>query len=111
MPAHYFLGNQLLGSGQQVWWSDTQRELFSLLYVCPSCGNAWARMAQEEAQRWAPVQRSCEPCAAKPYRYGCPGSFLHPWLSHISNLPKELLLYEARLRFRLLDAGAPFDLS
>jgi hypothetical protein len=106
VPASYFLGNRLLAVGPPLWWSDMQQCFGPLAFLCPHCGEVWGRLAM--SGEWTAVRRGCERCGKSDY--GDPGSFLHPWLSSptLSTAPRELLLYEARLRLRSLPHDVVF---
>jgi len=85
---HYFLGNRLLAVGQRApMWSDTQVEDHNLVYVCPTCGDAWARVQTAPDVEWAPIRSGC---ALHPWPYEEGGTFLHPWLRRLEGLPPEL---------------------
>jgi len=96
MIAHYFLGSRLLGVGPALPWSETYDAISSLVYICPTCGDAWGRMAVTGCE-WLPIRRGC---AAHPFLDRWGGSFIHPWLhsSLLAALPPEVLTYEFTLR-------------
>ncbi len=95
MPAKYFLGNQYLGSAPIVYWSDAQLTAASLLHVCPTCGEVWARVLNDP-EDWVPLR---SPCRRHPaFGNHEPGSFIFPWLTRLDALPPEVLRYEAILR-------------
>lgn len=105
MPAHYFLGKQLLGTSQgQPMWTDAQMETFSTVFVCPRCGESWARIIQPDTQEWSAVMRTC-PRHPDVTTHGCPGSFIHPWQQALYQFPLEVLRYEAALRLNLYEKG------
>lgn len=104
MQVAYFLGNKLLAQTDIIpWWSDTDLAISSLAYLCPTCGEVWARVAIRDAA-WTAAAHHCERCAGpRSYLLGEPGSFIHPWLRATSHFPREVLIHEVLLRIRLLD--------
>lgn len=95
MPASYFLGPQLLGTGGASWWSDSQPSITSQAFFCPTCGEIWGRI-YEMGLPWQPVIRGC---SKHPHLSDVGGSFIAPWRKGCpSELPPGVLLYETQLR-------------
>lgn len=107
MPAtHYFLGNRLLGSTNQLqWWTDSKPDAPSRVFVCPLCGDAWARVLTE-GQNWMPVVLVCAKHPPEPeYRYlgsRIPGSLIPPWRVPLEQFPLPVLRREVVLRYEHL---------
>ena len=91
MTATYFLGSQLLATGQ-AWWSGTERMSHSTVYLCPGCGEPWGRVFLPGVE-WVPVRLGC-PRHPWPRPDLPGGSFLPPWQSNPSLLPPALLARE-----------------
>ena len=97
MPASYFLGTRFLGTGNSYWWSDTQLSENSLVFVCPTCGEAWGRIFQQGCE-WLPVRSGCP---LHPFLSDVGGSFIPSWRSGCpSELPAPVLSYELNLRLQ-----------
>ena len=91
MGAHYFLGNQLLGSSPRpAMWSDSQVDTSSQCLFCPLCADIWGRMILDGAKYFTPTIRACG-------KHG-DGSFIAPWRQAFEELPPEVLRYELQLR-------------
>jgi len=94
-PASYFLGTRLLGTGNGYLWADAEPCIRSLVFVCPTCGEAWGRVFQP-GREWLPVRRGC---SLHPFLSDVGGSFIHPWRSGCpSEFPASVLSYELQLR-------------
>jgi hypothetical protein len=66
-------------------------------YLCPHCGNVWARVAIE-GRRWIAVHVVCEPCKPHAISLDAPGSLMLPMqYSWNAAIPRELLLREFNL--------------
>jgi hypothetical protein len=103
--AHYFLGTRLLGaSPSRPLWADLQLETHNLVYICPSCGDAWARVMADPAWEWSPVRAGC---SLHPWTADIGGTFIHPWLHQFVGLPTEVLLYEFNIRYGALHDNTP----
>jgi len=105
MPnASYFLGSRLLAvSPLPILWDDLSRADNSLVFVCPTCGDAWGRIA-EEGKPWLPVRRGCR---KHPWCDEVGGSFIAPWRKAYNELPPEVLLYEIEIRLNLSKEPSP----
>lgn len=94
MPAHYFLGNRLLGSSPRTpWWDSASLAEASVLFVCPVCGDAWGRVVIE-GKEWVPLRRGC---AKHPWNGSPGGTFIPSWLHRYDHLPDQVLRYELNL--------------
>jgi len=96
MSAFYFLGTRLLAADAPTsWWSDTQLDCNSLVFICPTCGVAWGRIVNE-GKSWLPVRRGC---AKHPWIEEVGGSFIASWRQGCPwELPPEVLRYELLIR-------------
>jgi hypothetical protein len=107
MPAHYFLGGQLVGSGGISWWDALTPASSSFVLVCPACGDVWGRVLDDRCPGdWLPLRRSC------PRHLGfidrVPGSFLPPWPVPLAQYPHSVLRREFLLAFsHLVMKGTP----
>ena len=100
MPASYFLGNRLLGTTTATpLWDDTTFIQSSQVFVCPTCGEAWGRIAME-GREWLPVRRGCP---KHPWTEDIGGTFLPAWRRRLDDFPPEVVVYEFHLRL----AGVP----
>lgn len=101
---HYFLGSRLLGSSPSLpMWDDATPSHFSTAYLCPTCGEVWARIAVEGGQEWHPIKAFCPKHSDYFGRPG--GSFIHPWRKTYWELPQEVLKYELQLLLDRLEKG------
>lgn len=95
MPASYFLGSQFLGTSiSNPHWVDEDTVNTSIAFVCPGCGDTWARIAVPGAEWW-PIRQGCE---KHPWHGDLGGSFLLPWRRTFRELPPEVIRYEVQLR-------------
>ena len=96
MPASYFLGTRLLAANAPAsWWDDTQLDHVSLVFICPTCGDAWGRILNQGCE-WLPMRRGC---AKHPWLDEVGGSFIAPWRRGCPReLPPEVLRYELFIR-------------
>lgn len=100
---HYFLGNRLLAVGQaRPMWSDTQQEFNNIAHLCPTCGEAWARVVLSSEAEWVPVRSGCP---QHPWTSDLGGTFIAPWLHTLGAFPPDLLVYEFNLRYERLQNG------
>ena len=91
MGAHYFLGNQLLGSSPRPpMWADGVVQETSVGMMCTDCGELWGRVVNDRASRWSFQMRECS-------KHGN-GNFIAPWANKFEELPAEVLSYELQLR-------------
>jgi len=95
VPASYFLGARYLGQAITKFWDDATIAQASWVFVCPRCGDAWARVV-EDTQQWQALQMACRKHDFATSDVG--GSFIFSWLRRIDALPPEVLQYEAQLR-------------
>lgn len=87
MGAHYFLGNQLLGSSpRRAMWSDTEPQAVHVGLTCAACGEVWGRVVQEGAPQWTFQMRYC-------VKHG-DGSFIAAWCKKFDELPEEVIRRE-----------------
>jgi hypothetical protein len=95
MPAHYFLGSQLLATAplSAPWQDSDGPNTLSSAYLCPTCGTLWAQISIDGA-RWTPITRSC------PLHGG--GQFSHPWQRDLSLYPEAVLQHDARIALKEL---------
>lgn len=65
MKQHFFINDQYFGSCDRGL-ERTKEQLHvprSYVYICPECGNAWARAAVDSPDtRWTPIPSKCEAC-------------------------------------------------
>lgn len=106
MPTHYFLGNRLLGTSRQLpAWADHDTDTASQVLVCPTCGEAWGRIAVEvKGSEWLPVRRGC---AKHPWGDKVGASFIAGWRQTFAELPPEVLLYELNIRLDQFEKENP----
>lgn len=96
MPAHYFLGTRLVAvSSQPPLWDNLRVAEVSQLFLCPTCGEVWARIAIPDA-RWVAQHIGCRQHPSMGYDVG--GSFIPAWRQNLRDLPIEVLQYELALR-------------
>ena len=98
MTATYFLGTSVLAIGPSPhWWDDTTPDSPSLVFVCPTCGDAWGRILNSSSpQDWLPIRRGCQ---HHPWCDEVGGSFIPPWRHGCpAELPQQVLSYELSLR-------------
>jgi hypothetical protein len=96
MSAAYFLGSRLLAVSQVPFlWDDTREAEVSQLYLCPTCGEVWARVAVTDT-RWVAHRQGC--IRHPSFGSDVGGSFIQPWRRNISDLPEEVLQYELAIR-------------
>ena len=107
MPASYFLGTRLLGSSPANPRWDDDRDLFfeHQALFCPMCGEVWARILIDGANGWRVAVRHCAKEYRKPGNWDSDssGSFIASWRRTFSELPPEVLEYEAKLRLERFD--------
>ncbi len=89
MPAAYFLGQRLLCTAATApWWAHADPWCASLAYLCPDCGDLWARVAIE-GRPWHAIMRRCPRCGD--------GHLIHPWSVPLNTYPPQVLEREALL--------------
>jgi hypothetical protein len=90
--AIYMLHNRVIAHepyGRPMW--DEVREMGqSAAFVCPTCGDLWARIIIPTAE-WLPVRAGCR---HHPWIHPVGGSFIFPWRKTYQDLPVEVLTYE-----------------
>lgn len=93
---HYFLGSRLLGSSPlKAFWQEAQPIAASIAYICPTCGDLWARVAQPTGE-WMPLRAGCR---EHPYLHPVGGSFIPPWRHTFTEFPQAVLEYEFDIHF------------
>lgn len=91
MAAHYFVGTRLIGSAPSAWWCSTSQFFDSLLLICPTCGETWARIVLDSSKEWFFRRTHC------PAHGG--GSFIPPWSFPLETLPTQVLNREFLLAY------------
>jgi hypothetical protein len=93
MLQHFFIEGRYIGSTERsLEFVHAEAVLpTSYWFLCPCCGDEWAKVAVESKQhrgRWAPVIQSCRKC-------GGSGSIWRPWdYEYTENLPLAVLKWE-----------------
>lgn len=101
MPASYFLGSRLLGTSQRAAMrKDDQHYDWNVALFCQTCGDIWGRIIVTGAKGWFSENRWCARHANDPacWSRDSAGSFIASWRRTFSELPPEVLEYEAKLR-------------
>jgi len=103
--SHWFVEGTHLGQSPRtvrfvhanLQWPD------GLLFYCPNCGEAWARIAVEGSKTYAYAQ----PCRKCPGHYGAiPGSVWIDWdADYRAAMPPRVLARELRLHLEAWDKG------
>lgn len=92
MTVTYFLGNTLLARGQQVPHWNNHADFGSTLYLCPVCGEGWARVVVPGTE-WSALRIPCEAHGG--------GEFIPPWsIPSINPYPLEVLLHDFPIALR-----------
>lgn len=104
MKALWFLNNDYLGEGEIIRELGDRRPVTSIAYLCPRCGDVWARVAVEGASYWFAAHASCPRCA--PYHsLDVPGSL---WMGHDlrfnDSMPDGLIKRELELALQAAEA-------
>lgn len=107
----YFIAGKYLGRANLLYDKEFGPE--NLMFVCPVCGDPWARIIVEGSQQWRVITRSCGKHKAQEDRLGLPGSILStnfdpefcinrysPCALH--KLPIEIVRYEFNLTMSML---------
>lgn len=96
MPA-YFFGQRLLATTNRLpMWDETTLASDSQVFICPTCGDAWGRIAMEGAATWLPIRRGC---SKHPWIEDVGGTFIPPWIHGCPDwLPPEVIRHELQIR-------------
>lgn len=99
MSASYFLGPRLVAvSSQSPLWDDHREAGVSQAFLCPTCGEVWARIVVPNT-RWMAVHAGCRKHPQHQDDVG--GTFIRPWRHDLRDLPAEILAYELDIRLAL----------
>ncbi len=102
---HYFLGSRLLATTSiPPMWDDATIDHASTAYICPTCGEVWARVMIEGSE-WHPIKAACQ----KHHFLRSGGYFLAPWRKTCWELPQEVLMYELQLLLDRYDKGEMYE--
>lgn len=99
--AHYFLHNRLLASGSQPMWADDRPQYDNQIYICPVCGDPWARVAVSDNAQWYPIRAPCAKHTWNSETLG--GSFIRPWRRGFGELPQAVIAYELDLLLKEIE--------
>lgn len=105
MRAHYFVGTELIGSCDAIWWSLASGPVwYSQALLCPHCGDLWARLIVEPGQDWQATLRGCP---RHSWLDHAPGSLLPPWGVPLDTVPYNVLRREflLTLNYRISKNG------
>lgn len=80
-------------------WADSVVQETNVGMMCPTCGEAWARVVNTAATHWTFQMRGCT-------KHGS-GSFIAPWANQFEELPPEVLHYELQLRLDQFEEKPP----
>jgi hypothetical protein len=98
--AEFFVQGRYLGSGlveEQFHGTAGVCRPRSKVFVCPTCGDLWARIVVEGAKHF-PLSHPCEKHEARGFYDMIPGSVYEPWETKLLEAyPRELLLRETKL--------------
>lgn len=100
--ARFFLGNQLIASGPAPDVDDRCWPWISTAYLCPKCGDIWARVVVE-GTRWTSTTAACPRPGHEPgaeYTGHDAGSFFGVYKHYLLDCPRDLLLYEFNIRLK-----------